>query len=510
MTLRESCNQRSDIDRFTPPGNDEVARLRLGGLVGWVVLWWRRALRWQDRWVTGLARNQIAPSQLSRRDVAAALRRIAARDHPLARDAEDAFEWLTCGEGPGALRQYALQLWLWYVVPTQYFTDEIDSLGRTAVAVAALFDELGLHGYAAICRSDETATVYAAFGRGSRHGLAAVRKAMHRSGVVAPHLVDFEWSSHLGPDEAAARAAVEDALEQALANGQLRAGGRGWRIAQAAVAAAALDSDHPELPGQSWRTAVTTERLDRWVGEAQERSAPLGKARMDLAKRLLHPIPPPSDAADAMAPLMWLLRRIGDEQPLTVAGYLTPSFIASLRFEQPWGRDCPETGPPQTEANDRILGALRFWLQRAGALRKRKGMLQRTAAGRAMATDPAVAWDVFTRTHGASEWQRFAFETAMLFMVGHRGGVPKDDPLDFVVSSAADMGWAAAAGGEKRLLDSADVSWSLDDPNDVWQVCGLIVECGEWHEVRTDLTEAGEAAALTCLRHIATGPVNSP
>ena len=64
--------------------------------------------------------------------------------------------------------------------------DEVGYVGRLAETAAVLFDELGLHGYAAICRSDETAKVHEAFDRSDAAGRSALRKAIERSGIDRP------------------------------------------------------------------------------------------------------------------------------------------------------------------------------------------------------------------------------------------------------------------------------------------------------------------------------------
>ena len=208
------------------------------------------------------------------------------------------------------LRQGGVQVWLWYWVSTKYVSDEVDYMGRLAGAAAALFDELGLHRYAAICRSPETEAVYAAFERSGSDGLEALNKALLRSGIVPPDLADFQWGPVMGAAEVAARSAVEDALEGALVSGVFTVGGRGWRAAQAAVATNTLEADHPEWPGQTWRTTVVTERIEHWVADAQRRSAVLGSARASVANRLLHPVQPPSNLSESVAPLMWLSRTV--------------------------------------------------------------------------------------------------------------------------------------------------------------------------------------------------------
>lgn len=456
--------------------------------------------------------NLVDPAELSEDDVVGALARIAARDAGLARSAHDAYEGLTWGEGPGVLRQAGLQFWLWYAVPTKYMTDEAGYMGRLAQGAAALFDELGLHAYAAICRSSATAEVHAAFDRSDADGRRAVGRAMEKSGVDPPHMADFTWSDFMGGEESAAHSAVEDALERAIAVGELAVGGRGWRAAQAAVAAAALDSDHPDLPGQSWRTAVLTERLERWVGAAQRSSRLLGSARAAVANRLLHPIEAPSGATAAIAPLVWLLDRHGDEQPLTQAGYLTPAFVRSLQAERPWDLVFPLDRQPRTEGDDEVLLAIRAWLQLAGALRKRKSKMMRTAAGAAMAADPAQAWSALTRHLAPQGWDGFATETALLHLLDSKSRDSETtygSALEFVAAAAADMGWTTTDGGEPREPTESDVAWALFDTRQVWEACGLVTRRRDWKDRQFALTEIGEAAALSYLRHTAAGPRTS-
>ena len=138
---------------------------------------------WQTVGLTDLNRNLVDPEGLSQDDVDEALSRLSARDGELAGSADQAYETLTWGEGPGVLRQAGLQYWLWYVVPTKYITDEAGYMGRLVGGAAALFDELGLHRYAAICRSPTTAVVHAAFDRGDTEGHRALRRALERSGI---------------------------------------------------------------------------------------------------------------------------------------------------------------------------------------------------------------------------------------------------------------------------------------------------------------------------------------
>ena len=444
-------------------------------------------------------------------DVDAALARIRDRDTKLAQEAEHAFDALTWGEGPAMIRQSSLQQWLWYAVPTKYLTDERGYMGRLAETAAVLFDELGLHRYSAICRSEETAKVHDAFDQSNKSGRAALRKAIERSGIDPPDLDDFAWSSVMRTEEARARSAVEAALEEAIFLGEMTVGAKGWRYTQAQVCATVLDSDHPEIPGQSWRSAIVTERIEQWVSAAQGRSSQLAEARAQIANQLLHPVEMPADADAAIRPLVWLLDQWGDEQPLTQAGYLKPSFVQSLQADRPWTDALPLDRPVKTELDDPVLLCLREWLQRVGALRKYKATLRRTPLGREMTIDPAGAWQALTRNlAGSDDWGTFVAETGLLFLLGAEEPISDDSPTEFVRDCAIEMGWQSTIDGTTEAPSLQDVSWTFIDAGHVWDICRLTEYSGDWSNRRIALTEVGRAAVLSYLRHVAAGAKSSP
>jgi hypothetical protein len=448
---------------------------------------------------------------LTEDDVASAVGRIRTRDVKVADEAEHIIGSLTWGEGPGVISQSGLQEWLWYVVPTKYLTDEVGYMGRLAETAAVLFDELGLHGYAAICRSDETAKVHEAFDRSDAAGRSALRKAIERSGIDAPGLDDFAWSSLMRSEEANARSMVEAALEDAIYTGEMTVGVKGWRDVQARVCTRVLDGHHPQIPGQSWRTAVVTERIESWVSAAERRSPKLSAARAQIANRLLHPVEPPPDADAAVRPLVWLLERWGDEQPLTQAGYLKPAFVQSLQADRPWHEPLPLDRPVKNELDDYVLSDLRGWLQRVGAVRKHKASLRRTPLGREIAADPAKAWRALTRDLVVGDdWEGFVAETGLLFLLEKDDPVPDSAAPVFIHECALEMGWQTASDGITEPPSLRDVSWALADAGHVWDACALIAISGDWGNRRISLTDSGRAATLSYLRHVAAGPKNSP
>lgn len=455
-------------------------------------------------------RNRCQPVDLTEEDVTAAIDRIRGRDPDLADEAGHVFGTLTWGEGPGRLRRAGVQDWLWYRLATKYITDEIGYMGRLAETAAVLFDELGLDAYAALCRDDATVAVHAAFERPNGDGFKAMRKAMDASGIAPPDLDDFAWGDVMGFEEANARSAAEDALEDAIHDGVLVVGSRGWRHRQLEVTATALDAGHPDQPGQTWRTAVTTERLEAWVRNSSMRSDRIGRRRAALANRLLHAIDPPANVTDLMAPVTWLLERFGDEQALTQAGYLNRAFVVAVHDEAPWEDDPRGTRPPSSEADHRVLLALREWLQSAGALRKRGKAMRRTERGASMASDPATAWQAFIGNVASSGWDRFVFDDAAEVLMSHDGSCPQDDLFRAVAEDGAELGWQTSEDGASHRPSVRDVRWALGPSWDLVELLGLGSTTGEWKHRVMALTPGGKDTMLAVLRAAAAGPKDRP
>ena len=81
-----------------------------------------------------------------------------------------------------------------------------------------------------------------------------------------------------------------------------------------------------------------------------------------------------------------------DPGDLIIFAYLLVSFGAIAAFvltvhaHRPWEDPFPTDRPPRTETDEITLHRLRWFLEAAGALRKRGRLLQRTQRGGAMAT----------------------------------------------------------------------------------------------------------------------------
>jgi hypothetical protein len=445
-------------------------------------------------------------------DVEAALDRFARRNHDLAKDAAHIFETLTRGQGPDAIRQASVQEWLWYVLPTKYLNYEPGYMGRLAGVAADLFDELGLVRYAAICRSEITAAIHEAYDRSESEGLEAMRRAAEASGISPPDIDDFAWGSVMGVEEAMASFAVQDVLESAICSGDVVVGKTGWRGRQREVAAAVLDSDHPDQPGQSWRTAITTDRIQTWVDGASRRSEALYRLRSAVANRLLHPIGPPDGVAEAMTPIVGFLTKFGTQQPLTPAGYLNSDIVKELhhaiewQFQGDWLISPYSNTTPRRELDSHLLHTVRKWLESAGALRKRNKALLRTRQGAAAADDPEAAWELLTRRLATGTWEEFIAETVGLELIHHDGVVEESAIFESAAEIADDCGWYMEGAEETVPPSKWHVESAFRSSSAILGACGLLKTGGSWQNRWLSLTDVGKTTLLAMLRASAAGP----
>jgi hypothetical protein len=454
-------------------------------------------------------RNRRRSDELTERDVDSAVARVEAHSADRASEAQHVYDALTWGEGPAQITQSSVQDWLWYQLPTKCLTDEPGFMARLAGIAAQLFDELGLDGYAAVCRSQATVDVHAAFDRSRLDGYSAMRSALEGSGIEPPDTESFAWGDVMGIEESMARSSVELALEEAITAADLILGGRGWRTRQQEITDRTLDSEHPSQPGQTWRTAIATERIGGWIDAASRRSGELGRLRAGIGNRLLNPVDPPPDVAERMAPLNWLLQRFGDEQTLTHAGYLNRPFVLEVHAERPW-TDPFDTGRlPLTETDEITLHRVRGFLERAGALRKRGRVLKRTKHGAAMAGDPAAVWSAVVEHLGADPWSRFVTETHGLLLIDRGEPISEQELSRTVVALAGEAGWRTDGEGTGEPT-GRDVASSFSDSRALMELLGLLDEDGDRANRHYRLTPAGGTTVLAMLRTTAAGPREQP
>jgi hypothetical protein len=434
--------------------------------------------------------------------VAGALERLRAEDERLGGDAEAALNSLTWDEGLETITQYGLQAFLWYELPRKWMTD-LEGRRHLAMALGRVLDLVGLPRYAAICRSPETDAVLAAYERDDREGFAAFRRAEERSGVHPPELPEFTWGPVMGMREAGAFWSTAAALELAITGGQLRPGSRGWRLAQQAIACRHLTAARAELDGRTWLEVVLGERVEEW---ARSR----GQARRALVEQLLArlrggPVEVPAGAAEAVAPLRWLLARAGEGIALTQKGNLARVVVLEAVERFGWQ---PLPNPPRGEDDVFELWVLRDLARDLGAVRRGGRRLVATRAGRALAGDAEALWRaVAGRLGGGDDFGAIVTELGLALLLD-AGEVLQAELVERVHAAVVGEGWHDRATGQSP--DPEDVRRQLAEPLRLLGVLGLSREGGDWRARMVVLTGVGRATALEALRVRASGPRPDP
>lgn len=144
------------------------------------------------------------------------------------------------------------------------------------------------------------------------------------------------------------------------------------------------------------------------------------------------------DLAAALRPFLVLLERAGgDGEELTGAGRLRPARVKELLTTLGW--DAPWLGEGNREDYCPPIRHLRAAAHSIGLVRRHRGRLVLTPAGRRVASDPEALWQhVATRLPvGRHEWQRSAGVLALLSMAG--GG--RDTFDAFAPGILADARW---------------------------------------------------------------------
>lgn len=157
--------------------------------------------------------------------------------------------------------------------------------------------------------------------------------------------------------------------------------------------------------------------------------------------------PGPSEAEwrAALRPHQWFLDRAADDAiPLTAAGYLKPADVTVVAPLVPlvgrhYGRSNRESG---------IYPLLEFrqWLQKAGLLRKSKGVLHITKAGRAARTDVAKLRDQLAERIGRIDEDPWTSQATLLLLLYAATSADAELPLEAVAAALREFGWRDARG----------------------------------------------------------------
>ena len=428
------------------------------------------------------------------------LQRLRQTDPAAARRAERALDELLSEGGLADLTQHDLQTFLWFTLA------DTDEPHQTTGALALFFELAELNRYAAIASSNQTKDILRAYEeRGQAAAGKVATKAMDASGILPPDLPELEWGEVMGSCEVDTYERIAATLELALAAGELKPGGRGWRLTQQRLTRQQLTMNRPD--GQPLLDRIRVERLDLWAeGGGNDRRSLAAAALADL---VAEPAPPRS-VADLMTPMQWLLEvaagRAGDPPGvlLTVGGKLVRRVVQEAADRFNWW-ELPER-PPRSESDIWRLGELRLVLQRAGALRRSGRRLVLGTRGRALLGDALAQWTTaMTLLIDPGEFDAAAQEAALMLLLQANGMVEMRDLIKEVAEVLTGSGWRDTGNGAPP--DDRDVSRA------VW---GLVRRCELWSMVdeghspgfttRLRLSEVGRRGGFTALRSLALRP----
>jgi len=395
-----------------------------------------------------------------------------------------------------------VQRFAWYDLWVNW--DATDQQKREVLtAGAALFDALGLDRYASVLRSSEIPVIIAAHRRSYKEGLEAFQRAYVTSGIDPPDLEGLEWGDIMGGQENAAQSAVGLALEHAMDEGRMTPGERGWKTTAKAITAEVVDSAHPEIPGQSWRSVIVTERIENSLRMLEDRSPELQKLMSGIANRLLSPLPPPTDLELHLAPAAWFLEYVGVGAKMTGAGFLPTAMVSDGADRFGWDKGWSDD-PPKKESDSRELGALHQLLLDAGAVRHRKGLIARTSVGTKMLEDPEYAWRTIAASLTPQQWLSSVAQVYTLLLLD--GESDTEILCDRSRTILTEFGYRF--GDEPPGKFDVRSAWRhVSEPLDVLDG---YTESGRYPSRRYTLSPFGEATLLERLRLDATGPMRHP
>ena len=325
-------------------------------------------------------------------EVDAVLARLWGKDERRAEDARAAIEWLTAGteeEGaPAVLTRRRLQLFLWYELPHKWLVEPDEHLA-VAAALASFLDEVGSSAMdlSALCRESETTRLLRARGEG-------FVEAIDASGLEPPDTPLLEWSDLMTVEESLERDAVAEMLEQALDDGRLVPGAKGWRQRQAELVERYLVT--PDAEQTTPLARIRAARRQAWL----ERHTDAGD------QALLDAVTPPvgdaaptvADAEAAIDPLLWLLARLDEGVKLTKTGALPRALVreAVERYSDWWDSDL--FGSLNREAEVYPLEVLHTLVLELKLARPRGGVLKLGPRGRTLRADPPALLSTIAAT----------------------------------------------------------------------------------------------------------------
>ncbi len=317
---------------------------------------------------------------------------LSRQDPRVGQDARAAVEWMTAADGdefPAAFSRRELQTFLWYQLPRKWLIGPHEHRA-VADALALFFDRVGPDAapLAELCRSFKTRQLLRSGGK----GLAA---ALDASGLEPPDTPTLTWSGYMSLEESLEHDQVAALLEEAIDDGRLTPGGKGWRQQQAE-----LVEQHLTTPfGPSAETPLSRIRAARrafWLHlHARTGNQPFLEAALDAVQT--HP-PSPANGAEALEPLLWLLSNLDNGLKLTQTGALPRALVRDAVVQYPDWWDTTTVGPPYQEAEILPLCTLHDLTRETKLARPHKNSLHLTPRGRALRADPTSLLTLIAET----------------------------------------------------------------------------------------------------------------
>lgn len=481
------------------------------------------------------------PVELIEQELRDAIAVAGERGSDAVRAVESALAWMGWeGEGPLLLRRYEVQMFAWYTLPLRFPTSLGDKR-EVLRALAGTLERLGgrAAGYADVCRADETEQLLRAWEAEDSSAGRRLQEMLYASGIEPPDTDLLAWGQTMGLQEASVREQVSSALEEAIEDGRLTVGTRGFRRRQARLADAALGEPRPQNDGRTGLQVVRAERLERWLdrgrarrsigqgndartrlqavhAERVERWLFRGLARRSIERRqILGPVagllagePPVVDeqaARVALAPVLWLLERAGEGIALTQTGALNRALVRESA--ERWPRFWNELlGIPHRQVDVPLLCELDRLLCGAGLVRRAARRMLMSARGRELAGEPPALLRALAGQLLAGEGFRAACaELAVALILDGCAAGYSGRPASQILPAIIEDGWRA--GGEPPPLE--EVRGQVAALLRSGEAIGIFERRAAPSPLRADLlalTTVGYAALTAALRARALAP----
>ena len=223
------------------------------------------------------------------------------------------------------------------------------------------------------------------------------------------------------------------------------------------------DEEHQEL--SDWYKFATGQDAGTFEPYAFDAAA-LNNRLDELAKRLWPEPPTDDEVAAVVRPAQWLLTQAGtDGLPLTQDGYLKPAVVSEAVRALEWSYRWP--GAANRESQTRPVLLLRQQLQAWKLLRKSKGKLILSPAGRKLHDGGRPLWDYLVKAVAFPADQSTAVVTRVVVHWLLEGPTPSwEERARIIADTLTVAGFRMEDGGRVRRDAAQDsyleVRWMLD------------------------------------------------